>query len=1396
VPETVAELGVNLILQTGKFFGALDSTLGRAGQRLTAFGTKMSLALSIPLMGLIAAAGKMGMAYEDAFAEVLKSVEEATDEFGNLTGRGRELEQMFRDMAMEMPLTRVEFAKIGAIAGQLGIKGTEDIRKFTEMVAKISVATDLSVERSAIAFARLMNVMGTNLDEMDELASTVVYVGTKVGAFESEIVDLALRMAGTAAIIGMSEHALIGMSGAMRELEIRAEMGGTAMSTIMIEMFKAIKEGEDRLATFANVAGITAEEFASLFAEKPEMAVLAFVQGLQQIVDAGGNVFSILEQLKLGEKRVRETLLKMAAGNEQVAEALANAAIGWEENIALEREFAIFAATTRSQLKMLWSAITDIAVSIFQAFKPAIESALTSLVAFVQGIAMAARESPELLRIIVLIGAAIAAIGPVLVLAGTAMGIFSYAVGNLLPLFKLLLAPLGIFRSLLIAILSPLKLLIPLIGSLFFFLKVLFMTITGMIHPLILVGVILKGFLSIFSFLLSIVGFLVPVFIALAGAILLLRGAGAIWGTLRSEIHSFADAVVVASGLIARALNWIAERLSGLIDFIAQAAQWGASAMEEFARGIISAANLVISAIGYIASIIAGLLGPGSPPAILPDLANWGREAINEFLYGMTEADFDILNRVGDIIAKHLKSIGFEDEGELADAITRAQMALARVVFEARTAGEASAAAWQELRDAIHDSTGDIERYIRLRMELTQAEEELAAIEQHRTEIMDQLDEERFQMQMRHKEELRAADKKVQAAEEALQKFREETAEIPERFTRGRERQLQAELRAAQKERDSVRERHDIEMTQFEIRRHQIQETLDAQVKAAQEARDLLQKQVRWLEELIQTRLDLFESYDAEKSDLDDLTDIFADMKRNVEDIFPSMEGLTDNFNKAKEAAEGLFSIWKAFWLGLTGAPIDELDVLSYDTVRMWEAGHGLFEAWDKFIGVLDKVKTALQPILDTFRKIFAGEEEAGGIDWATIFEEEGITGVFDRIVDGIIRWIDESWPKIEAKLGEWADLFWDWVSEAASNLDQKLGPLLDELEAWIDKAETQERLQLFGLKLATFLMDAIVVFLKLSSTIAKVVAALTYLFVEVGARLTGVLARVAIDIATGFIAILGLELSARATQLNTIIHAKLDELDQAITDFFVNLPRNIATAANTFVTAVENWFIDLYNRIVGESIIPDLINKIVEWFGKLPQLLWEKVDEMAVRVVERFVELKDKLLNETIPNLINGLVGAAKSGLADLAKEFWSFKETVIGYFNDLRNSLAAKIQEIVEDALWWFSVMSTLLIGGSIVPDMISDIESAFAGMSANVIGVGEGMVGGLAAGMAGQMPGLHGALAGAGPMGGMMTGLQLNIVNHWDSSISSKDRMELQTMMENTTYTALEKVYGGAA
>src|SRR5699024_11452924 len=71
----------------------------------------------------------------------------------------------------------------------------------------------------------------------------------------------------TSAQLGLTEGDVLGLAAAMSSVGIEAEAGGTAMSMGMKKIDAAVREGGDSLAGFAEVAGMTNEEFSRLWSE-------------------------------------------------------------------------------------------------------------------------------------------------------------------------------------------------------------------------------------------------------------------------------------------------------------------------------------------------------------------------------------------------------------------------------------------------------------------------------------------------------------------------------------------------------------------------------------------------------------------------------------------------------------------------------------------------------------------------------------------------------------------------------------------------------------------------------------------------------------------------------------------------------------------------------------------------------------------------------------------------------------------------------------------------------------------------------------------------------------------------------------------------------------------------
>jgi TP901 family phage tail tape measure protein len=349
-----------------------------ATQQLAAASIVASKIVLLGLGGALALSAKAAIDFESSFAGVRKTVQASEPEFAALASRIREL-------ATRIPVNVNELNRIAEIGGQLGI-GIEDLEGFVEVVAALGVTTNLSTEQAATGLARLANIMGTSRGDFDRLGSIIVDLGNNFATTESEILSMGLRLAPIGATLGASEEAVLGLAAALTAVGIPAERGSTSIQRLFIEMAAAVEEGDAKLATFARTAGMTADEFASLFGEDPTRAYLEFVKGIDRVKEAGGDVFRIFSDLDISQQRSIATILASANANQDLESALDRAKEAGEENTAMWEEAAKRYGTTASQIQIMANNFTDLRITLGQSAVGAIAAALEWINALIDGI--------------------------------------------------------------------------------------------------------------------------------------------------------------------------------------------------------------------------------------------------------------------------------------------------------------------------------------------------------------------------------------------------------------------------------------------------------------------------------------------------------------------------------------------------------------------------------------------------------------------------------------------------------------------------------------------------------------------------------------------------------------------------------------------------------------------------------------------------------------------------------------------------------------------------------------------------------------------------------------------------------------------------------------------------
>lgn len=380
--EEVAEGAQTFGNKASQAFGAVHEAIVAAG---------IATALK-EVYEYFADCAQASMDFESAMTGVAKTTDLTDDELSAMS-------DAIKEMSTEIPATTEELAAIAESAGQLGIH-KESLLDFTEIMAMLGTSTNMTADEAATSLSRLANITGMSQEDFDRLGATIVDLGNNLATTEKEIVDMSMRIAGAGAQVGMTEAEIVSFSGALSSVGIEAEAGGSAFSTLISNMSLAVQQGGDGLEQFADVAGMSASEFAAAFEEDAAGAIIQFIQGLGNMESEGRSAIAVLDDMGLSDIRMRDALLRAAGASDVFTNALQIGSNAWDENTALVNEATKRYATTQSQLTMMQNAYKNLKVAIGDAYTPALQKAYSVGTQVLNAVSQFIKQNPALVNAI------------------------------------------------------------------------------------------------------------------------------------------------------------------------------------------------------------------------------------------------------------------------------------------------------------------------------------------------------------------------------------------------------------------------------------------------------------------------------------------------------------------------------------------------------------------------------------------------------------------------------------------------------------------------------------------------------------------------------------------------------------------------------------------------------------------------------------------------------------------------------------------------------------------------------------------------------------------------------------------------------------------------------------
>lgn len=414
--------------QTNAEIASSESKMGKAGaaikqfgddhqnasRKVAEFGSAYTRTVSTGIVAAGALSVKAAVDIDTSLTNVRKTVDGTEQDY-----------QRLKESAIEFSKTNAvsaaQILDIQALGAQLGFS-IDELENFGEVVSGLDIATDMDADTAATEMAQFANITGMAHDQVSNYASSLVALGNSTATTESAISSMAQRVGAAGTQVGMSQADILGLSAALSSLGIEAEAGGTAISKTLTDIDTAVSTNSDSLQRWAEVAGMSVEEFTSAWGNDATGTFEQVIQGMSKVEENGGNLSLVLEELGINEVRQTDTLKRLAGNYGLLDSSIKTANDGWTKNTALANEVANRNESLASKFEILKNRVIAVAEDIGTPLANALLEALDAMQPLFDMIESGAEAfsnmSDEQQRFVLKAVAAAAALGPLLSMAG------------------------------------------------------------------------------------------------------------------------------------------------------------------------------------------------------------------------------------------------------------------------------------------------------------------------------------------------------------------------------------------------------------------------------------------------------------------------------------------------------------------------------------------------------------------------------------------------------------------------------------------------------------------------------------------------------------------------------------------------------------------------------------------------------------------------------------------------------------------------------------------------------------------------------------------------------------------------------------------------------------------
>lgn len=316
-----------------------------------------------------------------------------------------ELNEAFKKIDTRTP--REKLNDLAADAGRLGITGKQDILDFVDAANQINLALGEDLGEDGVKnIGKLTQLfsegraMGLK-NGMLATASVINELAQSSSASEPYLLEFTARLASIGSTAKIAQSDLTSIAAVLDQGMVGVEKGATAMQNVLTAIYR-------RPAKMAKAAGLDVQKFTELVKTDANAALLQFIGALKDARSLE-NIAPMLEEMKLSGSGVTQTLATLANGLDNLKATQQQASIAFLEHTSATKEAEAANSTVQAQLEKAQKAYKDLAVELGGHLEPVVKHMVSSTGLMAKALLYSIRFAIEHKRVLITLGAAIAA---------------------------------------------------------------------------------------------------------------------------------------------------------------------------------------------------------------------------------------------------------------------------------------------------------------------------------------------------------------------------------------------------------------------------------------------------------------------------------------------------------------------------------------------------------------------------------------------------------------------------------------------------------------------------------------------------------------------------------------------------------------------------------------------------------------------------------------------------------------------------------------------------------------------------------------------------------------------------------------------------------------------------